>query len=99
MALDKMETVHSDAAGYGRAEKFKKMPMIIRTVISVSNTLSTVHHQLAICERLFLEKENTCRLLFYNVSRDARPKTARMNAIIQKRMTTVVSGQPSCSKW
>ncbi|MFR1031413.1 MAG: hypothetical protein ACLSE6_02335 [Alphaproteobacteria bacterium] len=65
LALDKMETVHAmRRATAGLAEKFKKMPMIIRTVISVSNTLSTVHHQLAICERLFLEKENTCRLLF-----------------------------------
>ena len=82
----------------GLAEKFKKMPMRMMTVTRVSRTLSTVHHQLAIMLRLFLEKEITRRPSYRTMS-DVRPRTPRINAAIQKRVTTVVSFQPSCSKW
>lgn len=80
----------------GLAEKFKNMPMRIKMVMSVSKTLSTVHHQLAICERLLRENVNT-RSSDYNKLH--KPKAAKMKPIIQKRMVTVVSGQPNCSKW
>ena len=82
----------------GLAEKFKKIPMRMIMEIRDSKTLSTVHHQLAIMLRLFLENEITCCFSYKTMS-EVRPKIPSMNAIIQKRTTTVVSFQPSCSKW
>ena len=79
----------------GLAEKTRNAPMKIKTRVKLSVTLSTVHHQFAMRLRLILEKANNFFSYYNNAAEATKVKT---NPAIQKRKTTVVSFQPSCSK-
>lgn len=82
----------------GPAEKFRNTPIKTKAPISISNVLSTVHHQLPKMLRLFLENVNTSALSRYLIANAGKPASNNISATIQKRSTTVVSGQPHCSK-
>ena len=80
----------------GLAEKFKNIPMSKSIVTRLNNTLSTVHHQLLIMLRLFLEKLNN---LYSPINgSELNPIIPSRKPIIQNLNTTVVSFHPNCSK-